>query len=96
MSDWIRAAVEKDYRLICWVSSILFVVGFLIILSFIVFYPSREVIELKETQFDLEQDLAKCQDSLDTWQTWCSIFEAEIEIDAFGYPRFVCRQGEKQ
>jgi len=61
MSDWIRAAVEKDYRLICWVSSILFVVGFLIILSFIVFYPSRDVIELKETQSDLEQDLVNCQ-----------------------------------
>jgi len=94
MSYWIRAAVEKDYRLICWVSSILFVGGFLIILFFIMFYPSKEVVELKETQSDLEQDLAKCQDSLSTWQTWCSIFESEIEIDTFGYPRFVCKQGE--
>jgi hypothetical protein len=61
MSDWIRAAIEKDLRLIFWVSLILFTVGFSIILSFIVFYPSKDVIELKETQSDLEQDLVNCQ-----------------------------------
>ncbi len=61
MSDWIRAAVEKDLRLVFWVSLILFTVGFSIVLSFIVFCPSREVIELKETQSDLERDLVNCQ-----------------------------------
>lgn len=41
---------------------------------------------------NLEDDLEKCQDSLDTWQAWCTIAEAETTVDAFGYPRFVCRQ----
>jgi len=96
MSDEIRSMLEKNARVISFTSLILFTVGFSVVFTFIFFTPSKEAVELKEAQSSLEQDLVNCRDSLDTWQTWCSIFEADIEVDAFGYPRFVCRQGEKQ
>jgi hypothetical protein len=70
-------------------------VSVIVILSTLVVVASpiwdlRNELALTQTQiFNLEMDLAICQNERDTWMRGCTIFADEITIDAFGYPQSV-------